>query len=278
MDNQNFDQNEYRPPINEYVAPQPVRPGLDLKAAFSSGLFLALCILMTIATVFGTFTVDIGSGDFGVSYSFNIIHVLIVIGMWITYGAAKSPEGAMKKSGFNIICGSLFATRILNWIAASILVASGIILAVVGVLIPEEYYVKAEEYIARELVSGGELDVILRDILGSDFASIYPANVDWSALLPVVLIAWGIVMALIAVVMMILNILYYKKLHYMARSLYACVDDPYVEVQYANAVSVWLLVLGILNIFSGLSGVVMILGYVFIKKQIIDRLENYTVM
>ena len=52
-----------------------------------------------------------------------------------------------------------------------------------------------------------------------------------------------------------------------------CAEDPDALPEHANTVAIWLLVLGILSIFSGLTGVVMILGYVFIKKYIVEPAE-----
>jgi len=268
MNDQNFNQESYTPPVVEPVNPFPPRPRLDLRAAFGSGLFLALCILMTVLAAFGSFRINISEGEFQTSYSFNIIAVLVTIGMWITFASARGTELQLKKTGLVMVSGSIKALRIIIWVAAIIVIVCSLLIAVFAVAAPDEvFHGIVEEF--RVAFDESGIEQVVVETLGQDFVDEFKA-IDWHAMTPIIIIALGIFLCLTVVIMLIFNVTYYKKLHQFARSLCDCVDNPDALPIAAGTVSVWLLVLGILNIFSGLSGVIMIIGYAFLKKYFVD--------
>ncbi len=272
MNDQNFNQESYTPPIVEPVepvSPFPPRPRLDLRAAFGSGLFLALCILMTVIAAFGSVSINIGEGGFQASYSFNIIAVLVTIGMWITFASAKTTDAPLKKSGLVMVSGSIKALRIIIWVVAIITLVSGLIITVFALAAPEGFFQAVVEEI-KLMLDSPEFKQAMADVLGYDFIDVYLNNVEWEVIVPVILLTMGIFVCLVMVILMIFNVTYYKKLHQFARSLCACAEDPDALPVAANTVSIWLLVLGIFNILSGLTGIVMIIGYVFLKKYFVD--------
>ncbi len=269
MNDQNFNQESYTPPVVEPVNPFPPRPRLDLRAAFGSGLFLALCILMTVLAAFGSVSINVSQGEFQTSYSFNIIAVLVAVGMWITFASAKGTDVALKKSGLVMVSGSIKALRIIIWVVAIITLVCGLIITVFAFAAPEDFFQAMTEEIKLTFDSP-EFKQAMADALGHDFVDVYFGDINLEALLPIMLVAMGIFVCLVMVVLMIFNVTYYKKLHQFAKSLCACTEDPDALPVAANTVSIWLLVLGILNILSGLTGIVMIIGYVFLKKYFVD--------
>ena len=269
MNDQNFNQESYTPPVVEPVNPFPPRPRLDLRAAFGSGLFLALCILMTVLAAFGSFSININEGEFQTSYSFNIIAVLVTIGMWITFASARGTELQLKKTGLVMVSGSIKALRILGWVGAIALIVCGVLLIACALAAPQATFQELAAEIPVAIEQSG-LEQMLADAFGHDFTDIYLSDIDWATVIPLVLIVLSIFFLLVAVIIMILIVTFYKKLHQFARSLCDCVDDPDALPTASGTVSVWLLVLGILNIFSGLTGVIMIVGYAFLKKYFVD--------
>lgn len=268
MNDQNFNQESYTPPVVEPINPFPPRPRLDLRAAFGSGLFLAICILMTVLAAFGSFRINISEGEFQTSYSFNIIAVLVTIGMWITFASARGTELQLKKTGLVMVSGSIKAIRIIFWICAVVIALCGAIYLALSILIPADVWQEVAVEL-RSLFAQAGIDQALADALGHDFVDIY-ATIDWAQMLPIIILAAGVLFLLFAVVIVILNVTYYKKLHQFARSLCDCVDDPDALPIAAGTVSVWLLVMGILSILSGLGGITMILGHIFVRKYFVD--------
>ena len=269
MNDQNFDQNSYVPPVTEAINPEVLRPRLDLRAAFSSGLFLAICIISTISTVFGSFTITLSEGHFSTSYGVNLLSLLITIGLWITYSSAKSAEGPLKKSGLVMVSGTIKAMRILFWVSAGLILLSGVLFAIGAVLAPDTFYDDVVEEI-RVAFNTEDFKSAMTDLLGQEFIDTYLSDVDYSALMPILLVALGIFVCFAMVLALIFNLTFYKRLHQFAKSMCVCAENPDAMPEYANVVATWLLVLGIFCIFSGLTGVLMIMGYVFIKRHIIQ--------
>lgn len=273
MNDQNFDQNSYVPPVTEAINPEVLRPRLDLRAAFSSGLFLAICILTTILTVVGSFTITLSEGEFSTSYGVDVLTLLITIGLWITYSSAKSAQGPLKKSGLTMVSGTIKAIRILTWVGTSIILVCALLFAVAAILAPDTFYDEFVEAVRVEF-NTEEFKSAMTALLGQEFIDTYLRDVDYSALMPIVLVALGIIVCFAMVIALIFNVTFYKRLHQFAKSMCYCAENPDALPEYANTVAIWLLVLGILTIFSGISGVLMILGYIFIKKYIIEPTEN----
>lgn len=273
MNDQNFDQNSYVPPVSEAIDLEALRPRLDLRAAFGSGMFLAICIIMTILTAASSFSITISESGFSTNFGIDVISLLITIGLWITYSSAKSAESPLKKSGLTIVSGSIKAIRILIWVSTSMILVSGVIIAVAALLVPDTFYDEFVETVRMEF-NPEEFREAMAALLGQDFIDTYLRDVDYAVVIPIVLVALGIILCFAMVIALIFNVTFYKRLHQFAKSMCRCAEDPDALPEHANTVAIWLLVLGILSIFSGLTGVIMILGYVFIKKYIVEPAEN----
>lgn len=268
MNDQNFNQESYTPPYVEPVSPFPPAPRLDLRAAFSSGLFLALCILMTVIAAFGSVSFTLSEGSLSYNYSVNIIPLLITIGMWITFSSAKNAEGPLKKSGLVLASGTIKALRIITWVTIIISLVCGVVTAIFALNAPEGFFAALVEEI-RVILDESGAEPWAVGVFGQQFVDDFK-SVEWVAISPIILVAFGIFICLTMAILTIFNITYYKKLHQFAKSLCVCAEDPDALPQAAGAVSIWLLVLGIFNILSGITGITMILGYVFVKKYFVD--------
>ena len=268
MNDQNFNQESYTPPIVEPISIFPRAPRVDLRAAFGSGLFLALCILMSVITVMGSISIDLASGSFSFSYAVNIFALLIAIGMWVVYSSAKNPDAPIKKGGFSLVSGTIKAMRIIFWICAVLIAICGAIYLALSILVPADVWQEISASLQSMFAQAG-IDQALADALGHDFVDIY-ATIDWTSILPAVVLGFGILCLFLAVIVVILTVTYYKKLYQFAKSLGVCAENPDALPRAARAVSIWLLVMGILTILSGLGGITMILGHIFVNKYFVN--------
>lgn len=261
MNDQNFNQQQYVPPIIDPV-PSPDGRRLDLCAAFRSGLFLALCVLMTISTCIGSFSFNVTDIGFGYTSSISLLPLLLTIGMWITYVSAGN--GQVKTGGLKLMSGTLLANNILLWIAFALAVVLGVLFIVCGIMAPASEFEGFTAELHAELIE--ELPEA-RELIDSIFTELLEGGINIDALIPTALLILGIIVTLIGVVGMILILLVYRRMHRLAKSLVTCANDP-DALPVANGCAVAMLVMGILNIFSGLTGIIMIISYVFIKNNL----------
>ena len=266
MNDQNFD-NGYRPP-EDNRPPVDIFPrayGPDLKSAFRSGLFLAMCILMTITLVTGTVTFSIlDFSEVSFSYNINVISLLITIGMWMTYSSARdNTTDQLKPGGFSIVSGCIKAIRIIMWVCIGIIIACGVICIAASFIVPAEMYESLAEQIRGAIqanLQGETVDELLRLITG-----------EMAAL---VLLFLGIFKILAAVIILIFNLTFYKFAHRLAYTMAEFVKGRATDIECAKTVSTWLLVLGILSALSAFASIgaacqsaMYIVGSVFLKKS-----------
>lgn len=271
MNDQNFNQENYTPPVVEPINPFPPKPTIDFHAIFSSGLFLALCILMTVVTATSAISIDLESGHMNYNLGVDVISLLVTIGMWMAFAAAKKTDIPFPSNGLRIASGTVYAMRVIAWVVAVIFLVCAIICVVCGTLLPAEILQNSAEF---NITFDAELRDALSTFMDDDMIDVYLHGADWATILPLVFIACGIFIAIVAIVVMILNVTFYKRLHLFVQSVYRNVDNPAAKIRYANGTYIWLLVMGILSIFSGLGGIVMIVGAVFVKKYFADPIQD----
>ena len=99
MDNNqnNFEQNNFEQQFTEPVVTLEPEEKKSVSAA-KDPLFLVMCILLSVATVF----------------SFGIIELLVVIGMWMAYASAQTDASLL--SGAKLCAGSVKALYIITWV------------------------------------------------------------------------------------------------------------------------------------------------------------------
>lgn len=267
MNDQNFN-NGYRPPEDDRP-PVDIFParGLDFKSAFSSGMFLAMCVLMTVSVALSTFSISIfNGGSFKFSYNINIIGLLIMIGMWMTYASARDMStDVIKPGGFTIVSGCIKAKRIILWVVIGLLFAVGLAIVVVGATLDPALVSEALDTIYNSVEVSPEIMERIAELVNGGFASL-------------TIIMTGVLFLFVAVVVLIFNLTFYKSYYRLARSMAEYVKGNCDELDCVRGVSTWLMVLGILSALSSLSSIAMgcmaamnIVGSVFLKKYFAEN-------
>ncbi len=106
-------------PAGAGAPPEESKPSA-LASAFAGNLFLAICVLISIATVL----------------MFDLVHVLFAIFCWVIYYSAKKDE--LNVPMMRAVSGTVFAGRIIYFIGAiTLLLCAGIVM-LCAVLIPPE--------------------------------------------------------------------------------------------------------------------------------------------
>lgn len=267
MNDQNFN-NGYRPPEDDRP-PVDIFParGLDFKSAFSSGMFLAMCVLETVSVALGAFSISIfNGGSFKFSYNINIIGLLIMIGMWMTYASARDMStDVIKPGGFTIVSGCIKATRIILWVLIGIFFAAGLAMAAVGAAFGPELTSGVLDTLYNSVDVPPEIMERVVELVNGGFAAL-------------VIIMFGVMFILAAVVMLIFNLTFQKSCHRLARSMAEYVKGNCDELDCVRSVSTWLFVLGILGALAALSSIangctaaMYIIGSVFLKKYFAEN-------
>lgn len=274
MNDNNFNGN-YRPPEDDRPTVDIFpRRELDLKLAFSSGLFLALCIIITLMVGGGLFTgVWRSAGSIEFIANIDIIGLLITIGMWITYaGACDASRDSLNPTGLSIVSGCLKAMRIVLWVFIGIAFVVGLVVIAFGAALETGAILDAFNWLNGHVEAAPEVMDVITRLVSEGFASLLAIMV-------------GVVMVLTAVVMLIFNLTFYRSCHRLARSMAEYAKGRCDELDCARGLSVWLLVIGIIvglsamtNMFTSataaMEGVSMaamyILGSVFLKQYFVQ--------
>ncbi len=268
MNDQNFN-NGYRPPEDDRP-PVDIFParGLDFKSAFGSGMFLAMCVLETVSVALSTFSISIFNGG-GVRLNYNIniniIGLLIMIGMWMIYASARDMStDVMKPGGFTIVSGCIKATRIILWVLIGIFFAAGLAMAAVGAAFDPALVSEALDTIYSTVEGLPEIMERIAGLVSGGFAAL--------------VIMLGVVLILAAVITLIFNLTFCKSCHRLARSMAEYVKGDCDELDCVRAVSIWLMVIGILSALSALSSLaggctaaMYIIGSVFLEKYFAEN-------
>ena len=267
MNDQNFN-NGYRPPEDDRP-PVDIFParGLDFKSAFGSGMFLAMCVLETVSVALGAFSISIfNGGSFRFSYNINIIGLLIMIGMWMTYASARDMStDVIKPGGFTIVSGCIKATRIILWVLIGLIFVLGIVIVAAGAALGPAFTSEVLDTIYGSVDVSPEIMERIEELANSGLAAL-------------VIIMTGVMAILAAVVMLIINLTFQKSCHRLARSMAEYVKGSCDELDCVRSVSTWLFVLGILGALSALSSIangctaaMYIIGSVFLKKYFAEN-------
>lgn len=270
MNDQNYN-NGYRPPVDifpgdgnhgSYMQP-------DLRAAFRSGMFLAMCILVTIATIFGSVSLSTTSGV-SINYNFNVIYLLITIGMWMTYATACDPNAEpMKPTGFTMVSGCMKAQRILMWVAMGLLIFAGVVLIAIGAAMMANAELAAELADAINVNISDELWELYGPQLGEMLE--YFEELITNGFLALLFIGLGVGVLLAAVIILILNLTFYRSCHRLAYSIAEYAKGKTTELVGARTVANWLIVMGIFSAVGGsvVSAALLIVASVFIRMNFI---------
>lgn len=213
-----------------------------VREAFSSPLFLALSIIVSVATLINFF---------------NVFYILLTIGMWIAFASAKSKDVKMKGNGIKLLSGTSKALWIVFLVIAIIIIVFSIISLTVFTFVGND--------LADEIDSGViQIDSITGTV--SDYYEeyfdeklpneVYEVLQEYESLLSGSDISIGtlVCMALILVSIsglffgafyLVLSLTFFRFLHKFARSVFLYNENNGGTIEKSKAVKGWLIVMGI---------------------------------
>ena len=222
---------------------------------FKDKLFLVLCILVSVSTVFSIANSDI-----------PLLLILFTIFLWLIY--AKAAKNTVDIKNMRCVSGTIFASYVITWVVIGLL---GLV-SVVGIVFSLVIGNTAElESIMQEILSEIDYSVNGLEIL---------SGITAASFMIVVAVAF-ITVLIVCVIAIIVNIFGMRSLHKFARSLYISAQIDNFCIEKLNAAKSWLLVFGICNcitalpcldnfkafLTSGCLGAAYIIAYVLIKKH-----------
>lgn len=210
-------------------------------AALKHPLFLTICILVSVAALFGL------AND-----GLPLLHILATVFLWIIF--AKSRKGDVHTEMMRCISGVVFADYVISYVVTGLLIAiGGLLTAVIAIA-------AGSATIFDEIVNGlGLMDA------------------EYIDLVEILLSASGVIVFLIfvllAAVIFVLNFFGTRKIHEFIKSLYQANQNGTSTVLYVKESKTWLLVLGILSAVFGITslaniaiGAAMIIASVLVGK------------
>ena len=260
---QTENQNEFQdePQFDSQPAPDYVSVNLakeKILPALKDKLYLAICILLTVS-----------SGLAILNGTLPVLNILFAVFSWMVYSAAKKDVVDTEK--LRCISGTAYANYIIFNVFAGIFIACGLLIGVA--FSAYSGYMSFSELLAEGIfeVEGLPPDTI--DLLDS---------IDASEILGWIL---GGVFVFAGIVMLVINLLCYRKIHKFAKSVYVSVENHNPDmIECANTVKIWLWVFGICNVFVALGNISNILlsacnvatpiiAAILIKKYILTNRE-----
>jgi hypothetical protein len=203
--------------------------GTKIAEAIKSKLFFALCVLMTVSTA-----------CLALSFSFNIIGILATIFLWILHSNAK--KGTVSSKDLSNISGTIYASYIIDYILAGLMALLGIAFLLLAIFASNNIAVLE----------------MLEDILTSvpEFEQIFSYRIT-AQLVVVFIWMFAILFLFGAVITIIVNAFGVRHIHRTVKMSYQSMDNPVVDpTKYANSARVWMWVIGVCTILSGLSAIV----------------------
>lgn len=222
---------------------------------FKDKLFLALCILVSISTVFSIANSNI-----------PLLLILFTIFLWLIY--AKAAKNTVDIKNMRCVSGTIFASYVITWVLIGLLGLASVVGIVFSLVIGNTAEL---ESIMQEILSEIDYSVNGLEIL---------SGITAASFMIVVAVAF-ITVLIVCVIAAIVNIFGMRSLHKFSKSLYISAQIDNFCIEKLNAAKSWLLVFGIgtcisalpcLDDFlafvtSGCLGAAHILAYILIKKH-----------
>ena len=264
--------------MNENYEERIVDPTNHLKTAFSSPLFLALCILVSAVSVLSL-----------MAGAINVIYILITIGSWIVYASALN-SSRISHAGLAMISGTAKAIKIIITVAAIILFVCTAVTIFLSIFAVTTVAIEGQTITVEKLFDVIQ-NTILKENPNFDLRAIgfyelrdavlaevgYHVELLVSDILLTIWVASSIVTALAGAIYLVMGLTFYKTLHTFHKSVCLNAQNGISGIKKANSLRVWLIVLGALTAIGSLplmvinlSGLatagVYIVGAVFISK------------
>lgn len=229
-------------PLKANTATQPVfvqNTVLDtLFKAFASPQFLAICILLT---------VSFGLGLFGLS--FNVIGILSVIALWLLYSAAKSYNPVGLRTPLKMLRVLNLLAYIFNCIGVGLVFLFSIILGVLG----------ASLTTVIDRISSADIDMVIseiQDAIGSEYSVLSEYMEEFiEVMFHGGIMIFAVVMFILGIIMLLLSIFYYRSVYCCSKSFVTSYETGVNCFEKIEAVSNWVMVLGILKAISAVSSI-----------------------
>ncbi|MCQ2436176.1 MAG: hypothetical protein MJ101_04645 [Clostridia bacterium] len=211
----------------------------NIKAATKSKLLLAAAILSVVTVAISAI---IGSVD--------IFGILTAVALFIIY--CSPADESFNAGGFGFFAGVQKAKWILIWVVMGICAVSSVIMFA------------ASAFVSDVLINTTELDAFYDefiDYLNSfGFEGYFDEMPPIESLIGIMIVAVGIALIFVAIVLLVLNLTYYRQVKDFASSVNKVAKSGTGAIRCANAVRVWFMVFGILaalSAFSSLSNLAM---------------------
>lgn len=217
-----------------------------LEGVFASPLFLATAILFSVS-----FAVGLAVRDF------DVISLLLVIGMWLAYAAAKGGRLSENQTGIKMISGCIKAQFIITWVLIGIIIVSSILLMVLGPAVidsMDDVTVDGGSSLVRYIdkFSAGDegFDIRISGVKSQDLANALSEILDTLGEYSVLIFSIiGICMLICVVIVILVNMFYTRNLHKLTKSVCVSFETGTVSLEKIRTVKIWMTVLAV---FSGL--------------------------
>ena len=188
-----------------------------VSGVFTSGMFLTICILLSISSV-----ATLLSGD-----GIPVFPILFSIFLWLCFAQGK--KGFVDQTHVRSISGTLFAYYILEYVAVGIVV----ILGILSVALPS--------YVFQSIESSAQ------------FSS---STITSSTLSPEIYNLLGIILAIASIgaaaIVVLINIFGFRKIHKFVQSIYKSIEYNQNQIVFAKTARTWLIVFGSIALASAL--------------------------
>ena len=207
------------------------------KDMFSDSMFLVIAILISVSSAIGSFSFDSGR----VRLSVGVISILIAVSLWITYASAKG-SGTLSPSGPSFTSGVLKAYYILYWVGIVFMIVGGILCIVAGPLVSRMLPNIISSLTPEEIEELREIFELLPGFIN---------DLDINRYLSYALVGIGIALLLGAVVMIIINLCFFRKIHQFAKSVCVSLKTDQFNIVKAKACKNWLIVAAVFSLLGG---------------------------
>ncbi len=204
---------------NEQIEVISLNPAADrVSAAIKDGLFLVMCILMTVSCV-------LGFSPGGIP----VLNILFTIFMWLSYSQTR--KGMLDSTYLRLLSGTTFASYVINYVLAGCIALTGIGFSLISSVIAQTPDLLEELKLSLdvEYPTISEFVINLIKNSGGIIAGIF---------------------IVIAALVVVLNIFCYGKIHKFAKSVYQSIDMNTIGFQNVTLAKVWLYIIGGLGILS----------------------------
>ena len=219
------------------------------------GLFLAICILISGASVFSVATGGL-----------PLLHILMSVFLWLAY--AQGRKGFADQNHLRCVSGTLYANYVITNVSSIIVIVLGALLGFVW-----------------QVISGmdiiGEIIDEITGIVGSEYTYFVESIFNISGYI-ILAIFVGI-----GIIMLLINVLGFSKIHRLAKSIYQSVDFCVLKFENVKGAKNWMIVFAVFNLISAAgslidwdvnasvtsvcAGVSMLFGSILVDRYLVEK-------